>query len=340
MYRIVIGVIGGSVLLTSPALGGERVSFDARYSAWHATDIAVVSEEGTVVETWKGDAQPGDTFPLQEWMIPVDPKVDPGFAPPRAGEPERVSGKRRVVYLIQDEESGWKPATWGDEPIACVAWLEPNAVYGYQQLINPGNQVLIRLDWDEKEMRVEVTEAVDLQTRLRKAREADSATGRALGALPLVDSTNYWCRQEAFEILADSGAAAIPVLQPLLNDADRLRMHPDLIRAIRQASGEEAIPVLVSVLEEEVRYWRDAGPTLAQDWWGQEPMTLHYGRLYHVLWELDQAGYRDERNLVREFRDFWQETPQLDAIGKGIGADGQAVGESQIVEAANMILVN
>ena len=60
------------LVLSPSASAGIRPSFYAEECSWRATDIVVVSEgkkiDGIfeVLETWKGDLQPGETITIPE----------------------------------------------------------------------------------------------------------------------------------------------------------------------------------------------------------------------------------------------------------------------------------
>src|SRR5262249_45965988 len=97
------GTIGLLLGLGPTVEAAERPSFSAPHSAWHATHVVVVDQEGKILESWKGDLQAEQTVPLkaflQEAKIPQTPKIVYHLVEKPKGAPDHVSGKRLVVFL-------------------------------------------------------------------------------------------------------------------------------------------------------------------------------------------------------------------------------------------------
>jgi hypothetical protein len=322
------------VLMLFPILhirAAIRPSFEAAYSAWHATHIVVVDIDGKVLESWKGDLKTGAQIDLKPLGIPATPPVSK-WPMPRA-RVQVMTDQRRVLFLHK-EGKNWKPAvSFGGVQVA-VVWIEQGQAHAFLQIMNPGPSELHLLGVTERGLKDQVAEASKVQAELLKAAADPDPTKRARAVLPFLDNRKFYGpHTETLKILASCGSNVLPVLRPLLQDDSRMRLHSDLIAVIGKGAGKEATADLEKLLERELIYWKNVAPNLDK-WWGQEPMTAHYGRLVAVLRQLKAIGYQDERKLVRSLREFWQSKPQLDYIGKGDRPESK----SQMVEEAEAII--
>jgi hypothetical protein len=319
------------LIIPAPSRAAIRPSFSEAYSAWHATHIVVIDIDGRVLESWKGDLKPGAQIDLKPLGIPPTPPVSKWPMP--RGMVQKMTDQRRVLFL-QREAKNWKPAvSFGGMPVA-VVWIEQGQAYAFLQIINPGPSELHLLGMTEGGLKDKVTEASRVQAKLLKAVADPDPTKRARAVLPFLDNRKFYGpHTETLKILAGCGSNVLPVLRPLLEDNSRMSLHSDLIAVIGKAAGKDAVGDLEKLLDRELIYWKNVAPNLDK-WWGQEPMTAHYGRLVSALRQLHAIGYTDERRLVRTLRDFWQSKPQLDYIGKGDRPESK----SQMVEEAEAII--
>src|SRR5262245_7902488 len=318
-----------AALLPPGARAGERPSFLERYSAWHATHVVVVDQDGKVLESWKGNLKAGQKIVLKPLEIPQTPKVAARYA---AGpnDLKAVTGQRMILFLRRGGR-GWEPATLFGGMTVSVVWVEGGRVYAFVQEQNPGPSELVPLRQNEGDLKDIVRQAVRVQSRLERAAAEPDRAKRGQALVPFLDEPTFGSRDAACDALAGCGRDALVVLRPLLADDRRLSQHGDFLTVMTRAAGKEARPDLEKMLEQELDYWKKVGPGLDQ-WWAREPMTRHYCRLITVLREMKRIGYADDRKLVRQLRDYWASLPQLDYIGKGIGADGKPVVRSKLVE--------
>jgi hypothetical protein len=324
-----------AALLTPGARAGERPSFWERYSAWHATHVVVVDQDGKVLESWKGNLTAGQKIVLKPLGIPQTPKVAARHA---AGpnDLKAVTGQRMILFLRRGAK-GWGPASGFGGMEVSVVWVEGGRAYAFVQEQNPGPSELVPLRHNEGDLKDTVQRAVRVQSRLERAAGEPDRAKRARALVPFLDEPTFGSRDAACDALAGCGRDALVVLRPLLADDRRLSQHGDFLTVMTRAAGKEARPDLEKMLEQELAYWKKVGPGLDQ-WWGREPMTRHYSRLITVLREMKRIGYADKRKLVRQLRDYWESLPQLDYIGKGTGPDGKPVGRSQVVEEAEAVI--
>jgi hypothetical protein len=323
------------VLAPATTRAAIRPSFEEGSSTWHATHIVVVDRDGRVLESWKGDLKAAQRIDLGPLKIPATPAVSKfPFGRPAV---QVMSDARRILFL-RHEGKDWKPAAnWGGMEVSLV-WVEQGQLFAFRQMMNPGPTELFPQEGTEGALKDRVVKAARVQEEFNRAAGDPDPTKRARAVLPFLDMRKtYGPYGESLKVLSGCGSTALPVLRPLLEDEGQLRLHIDIIGVIGKAAGPEATADLEKVLEQELVYWKNNAPALGM-WWGQEPMTTHYGRVIAVLRQMKAIGYQDGRGLVAKLRDFWAATPQLDYVGKGTGPDGKLVGKSQVVEEAEAVL--
>jgi len=155
-------------LAASPARAGIRPSFYLDYSVWKATHIVLATEgdriDGRfeVIESWKGDLEPGARVRVPELAVFADEGSRRiGTAGDRAAR--HVTGARMVLFLVRPElpgdgaRHGAKPSAWLPASYAgyggfevSVAWIEDGTAYAFVQVMNPGPSVLISVGTEAK----------------------------------------------------------------------------------------------------------------------------------------------------------------------------------------------
>jgi hypothetical protein len=317
---------------TSPGTAAIRPSFDEGANAWHATHAVIVDGTGKVLESWKGGLKVGYQFDLKKLGVPKEPEVRNFFGPPRVVR--KASGERVLLYLIK-EGRDWKPAArFGGMPVSAV-WFERGQAFAFVQKLNPGPSLLVKLDRTEPALKALTLDYARVQQKLRKVVASADPTKRAREMLPFIDDTaHYGVAAEAWKVIEDCKSGALPFLRTLLKDEGRFLQHGTVIDTMYRAGGKEAIPDLEAVLADELAYWKATGPGLDRTWWGEQPMTRHYGKVISALRGLKAVGYTDGGRKVRAFRDYWQSLPQLDYVGKGDLPGSR----SQVVEEADAVI--
>ncbi len=202
-----------------------------------------------------------------------------------------------------------------------VVWVEGQDAYAVQQPRNPGPNALVALDGGLAKLKSDVIHFCDVQTRLRSAGRIKDLTRRAAALREFAVSESWHARREAFAALADCGTAAVPVLRGIINDDRLTRHHGTAITSMGDASGKEATPFLIELIQDETAFWKETAPQLPVDWWNDgsrlgwdevEMLRTRYGRLKAALQVFETHPYVDEAVPVQRLRDLWRSFPQLD----------------------------
>lgn len=165
MYRaqtiglVLLGIAASARAETVPA-------FSLDYALEKATHIVVVDVAGTVVESWKGNLKTGRELPFKAAEKPQAVVMVPDILESKVKE---VTGKRRVLFLIQDgggrgfdrRPVSFIPAGYlkADISLATV-WIENGECFAIYQWINPGPGAHLHpLNMTEERLRKEVASA-------------------------------------------------------------------------------------------------------------------------------------------------------------------------------------
>jgi hypothetical protein len=339
LLLVAIGLAGP----TSVAFAGRiEPAFHTETAAWNATHI-VLSSEGEEIdgrlkvrESWKGDLKPGDEieFPeLKKFQPDEARRIDRRFTF-TSEKPEAlaktVTCQRMVLFLVRGDAAdgnpspAWRPAmTVGDRPLpmaVSVAWLEGEEALAIQQVMNPGPAVLMPLPENAKDFRAFVAQVVANQTELRTIAKERNLAERAAAFRRHVESKSYYVHHAAFEGLSTCGNAAVPVLEGILKDEARVRLHGDAVAALANTEGIDAVPRLVEILNKEIAFWKETAPGLSDGWYngkgveGKQQTYLRdcYGRVVEAVLALDRHPDRRAADVVTRLREFWRSLPQLE----------------------------
>jgi hypothetical protein len=334
-------------LFTASMLRAEiRPSFYVDAVSWDATHVIVATEgeaiDGTltVLESWKGELQPGETVTvpaLAAFRTEESRRVSKGWS---SGEPLLfVTGKRMILFLTR-KDGRWSGADDDDLMKTAVVWIERGAAYAFTQLMIPGDSELVAHEPERSEPRIAKRFAEIERTHraldAALAREAPNARATALAAF--TDDELWNAREAAFAGLRTCGAAAVPVLTRILHDDTKLTIHNDAIKTLAAidlaGGGEAAGEELMRVVQEETAFWRSTAPRLAVGWWNdiEDPQTKHlrerYSRVFAALTALQKLKFAGSAAAVTELRDLWRSLPQLD----------DRSGLSQISQACDAVL--
>lgn len=153
-----------------------------------------------------------------------------------------------------------------------IAWIEGEELFANVQLMNPGPAKVSAQEGGSAGLRNLVRSYDSVHAGVQRAlTEVDPALrARALGEGLRGDGDNYWLRVDLTAALVLCGEAAVPVLEPLLEDT---RMVASVSHALADIGGDEAKRALVDALESEVRWWRNPGLAPEPDA-GQRMRTL------------------------------------------------------------------
>ena len=192
-------VIATVVLAAKPVSAALIPCFSLTACAWEATHIAVTDSSGKVLEVWTGDHKVGEQLPWDKFGIKLEHPVggwERRFGTP-IGQglpqkkvdrlPEKVMGKRLIVFLRKDER-GWNPA-WrpyyargsvqpGEFDVN-TAWVEAGYVFALVQTSNPGPLEMVRVADSEEQFKKKVLENAERGAQYRVATaESDLAKRR------------------------------------------------------------------------------------------------------------------------------------------------------------------
>jgi hypothetical protein len=312
------------------AVAGIRPSFSLEYSAWDATDIVVATEgekiDGhlTVLEVWKGPLRPDDKLSIPELskLAPESERsiADELFAPKKAGMPrDHVTGARMVLFLKRssDAPGKWAPTGWFNDMLISIAWIEKSHVFAFQQIMNPGDTLLLPLNLSDQEFQAQVADIVQTQSDLAKAATIDDLDKRAEAIKPFITSKHYLAPEAALHEIEKCGTAAMPILNALIADDELLRQHGKYVEAMGKACGAAAGPSLTKLVVAETKFWKERAPTLEPKWQrsdakGVTPLTEVWylndrlNRLCFALRALKESKYEKCGNFVVELRSYFQ----------------------------------
>jgi Surface antigen variable number repeat len=328
---------------------GIRPSFDLETCAWNATDIVVVTEgkkiDGVfrILETWKGDINPGDTIKIPElasFQSESSRVVSNAWYQTEKTSRLVVTGDRMILFLKRDSQAAarqmedgaplpaasikWKSANFFDDMNVSVVWIEREQAYGFVQLVNPGPSLLTRVAASEDEFKNQVLAIRATRTSFLRAAEISDPGRRAEALLPFVRHSLYQAQDAAFAELIKTGPAALPFLRQLLADDSLLDIHSNLVQVLAEAGKNDAGPDLFGLVTKDLEFWKKTAPLLKTGWWNgnglgsledAEPLRHTYGRDYEAIGRLKKRPYPEARVLLTEFRDFWRSLQQLEEVG-------------------------
>lgn len=332
--------------LCSQASAGIRPSFVLENCAWRATHIVVVTEgkkvDGylQVIESWKGDLEPGTTLnipELAEFSEPSSRVVKPWPYETDSFPDGYLTGERMILFLIDARQipqraageqplsrssaQNWKPASSFKEMFASVVWLERGEAYAFIQRMNPGPSLLSKLGATEDKMRGETLKIIGTQKSLAEAAAISDPASRAEALKAFVHDPLYQVRASALDELEKCGRQALPVLRNLLSDLSYEDIHYDVVTALAKAGGTQVGEDLTRLVAAELAFWRRVAPGLQDGWWNGagfdsldevEPLRNRYSKAYRALVALKELRYALCESVVIEFRDFWRSLPQLE----------------------------
>ena len=344
---VILVLLCGSHSLTS---AGIRPSFGLEGNTWNATHIVVVTEGKTidgifrVLESWKGDLNPGDTIKVPElasFKAESSRTVsDPWYQKPGTNPGLVVTGDRMVLFLKNDSSNSvsegghnglrstakmqWKSPNFYKDMTVSVVWIEQGKTYAFVQVMNPGPSLLISLGQSEEDLQDSEQKIKYVQDSFLQAAAITDPDRRAEALAPYLHHSLHEARDAAFEALGRTGKPALPVLQRMLADDSLLDIHGKLIEVLAEVGKGDVGPHLTAVVEKGLEFWRLTGPGLRRGWWNgtgfnswedSVPLRDRYMEVYGALLALRKRPYRESEKVVIQFRDFWHSLPQLQEIG-------------------------
>ena len=350
-HRTSICLLGAPLLITlflSNSWAAIRPSFRLDYSVWKASDIVVATEgqaiDGKleVVETWKGNLQPGSRLELQELAMFADEqsRLVHWWHAKELTEPyvQSVTGSRMVLFLLKaattdNEGDGhsapWRPASFHGGFKVSVAWIERGEAYAYQQIFNPGPSRLEHLG-TAIEMKARVASFVTIDSELEAAIQGRDPirAGQAFHAFHR--NKFHYAAKASLQSIGKMGINSLQTLRQLLNNITLRHRHPDIISAMVEAGGESVASDLTDIVAREFDFWSKQSPDLKAGWWNADPadrrrgLREHHSRLLQALRELEVFANAESRDVIARTRDLWQ--------------SNSALKEFQIVDACDAVL--
>jgi hypothetical protein len=318
-------------LLSQPGFCAVRPSFRLDLSAWRATDIVVVTstpDDGVfeVAESWKGELAIGEKVTLPELRpdrhappISKYPKSESDMLQTGVSEqiPRQPAGARMILFLVGPGVSKtWKPSDLMSSMKASVLWMDHGQIFSFGQLFNPGPSVLHLSRLSEGEVRSRVAEIRGTQERAKSALAVLDGAERAERLRVFVNSNVPPARTFALEELGKCGPTATRAISGMLDDPAFADESPELIKALADAGGSATGPEMHRRLQQELTFWKSMAPSLAPDWWNQDPsihvpLWQHYGQTHQLILGLKQINYLTSLSTVVELRDLWQSSRSL-----------------------------
>ncbi len=294
---------------TSQSWAGLRPSFWLDGATWHATDI-VVADEGdtldgnlTVLEVWKGSLRPGKTLSipaLASFASREARTVKTPFAASTSKSPSLVvSGRRMILFLRHDTSVAagdgqldavkWQPAA-GEMQVS-MEWVERGDTFAIQQIGNPGPRMLISQRLPEEETKRRVLHIRQTQEMLASIAAVADPAERARDAARCIKTDLNCAREEAFRILEECRAPAVPVLRSLLAEEPSANLRDRIIDAMAAAGGQDLGAEFTAHVAEELEFWQRRAPSLKVGWLNMSGLELadsgllrdHYMMLHHLL---------------------------------------------------------
>ena len=343
-FRLCLSLILLAVFLL-PAFAGIRPSFALDYYSWHATDIVLVEiapKDGvfSVVESWKGELQPGDRLIVPElepapgaMPISLNPQRTDFFAPDEIGISEQIPrqyvGSRMVLFLKREKgaeassaltntesEEKWRPAGFWNEMKTSVVWIDAGYLDGFQQVMNPGPSVLTRLDTSLQKMQDRVMEINRIHQELVEVVSIGNGEARAEGLKPYVRSEVYEAQRLALNELGNCGRSGLKTIRGMLDNPAFADEGPELIKALVAAGGEAGGEELNSRLQQELAFWQATAHSLPQGWWNQDrtphsPLRERYGQTLELIRGLDRTHFIPALTTAMQLGELWRSLPQL-----------------------------
>ena len=326
------------MLVASPHTQAEiRPSFHLEHCAWHATDIVVASEGGTidgelgVVKVLAGGLKIGDSISVPE-LGQFRPKESRTVRPSWHTSDDKkaplvLTGDKLVVFLKRGGDRAatnptWSPASHFGGMKVSVVWITEGRVYGFTQVMNPGPSILTDQQLSEDELEQRVLSIIKTRSDLRACGKLVEAKQRAKVAAEFIDSPLYYARDEAFRLLSECGDDALPHLRALLRDQSKVRLHDEAIKALGAAGGEAVVPELTAIVEKELSFWRKTAPELEVGWWNGKgleweqvwPLQDRYSVVLEVFYTLRKIKSPACETAVRHFCDYWRSLSQLEDL--------------------------
>ena len=254
------------------------------------------------------------------------------------GQPDRVTGRRRVVFLIRDpsktadDPNAWEAASIGNDVNTCAVWIEGDSAFAVRPWETP-EPGIVRPHMTETALKTEVVRLAKLQQRLRLAAIEPDAKRRAVLVVPFIEEQNYLARSEALSVLKECGDPAWPVVKPLILDESKLPIHNKLIHLLDKVGRKDAVPLIEAIIRQEMEYWDTLSKEKQQAGSYNPPMHHHYYKLCACLFVLKRTSYRDPEGIVANLYAKWDAHPILRHMG-----GGGPTSRSPVLEYADEIL--
>ena len=317
-----------------PTLAAIGPSFSLDYCSWHATDVVLVEvtpKPGVfgVVESWKGDLERGSPVAVPE-LQPLTGAMEISFYPKRLGEigpsglneqiPAQPVGSQMVLFLRKGADGlreQWRPADLFNEIKTSVIWIDSGHLYRFQQVINPGPTILVPWELSLDKMKDRVTEIGRIQLELVKVIVIEDAAARAEGLKAYVRTDVFEAQRLALNELGKCGPKALTTLRQMLADPVFADEGAELVKAFAEAGGESVGEELNRRLQDQLKFWQAAAPTLSEGWWNQDinnphaPLRERYMQTWELVLALEHVHYRPALITAEQLGNLWRSLPQL-----------------------------
>lgn len=293
-----------------------RPSFSAQNAAWQATEIVLVdpAEDGSVrvIESIEGHLRRGDFIELPP--IVLEEYDDKDLL-------QQVKQERAfpsIVFLTKAPSGKWAWAVKFGGIRSSAVWINGEQALCFQQFMNPGPSELGQCRMTAPQVRQTIETVLRTKKRLADINSTKKGKPRAEALREFIESEtrNYLAKKEALEGLGKCGVPGLSTIREMLDSPRFVPESDALITAYVEAGGSAVGKDLESRFQNEILFWRQAGPKLRAGWWNSEttpdsPLRNHYVRTLEIARALRRIRYSSAIPSLIELRDFWRSLPQL-----------------------------
>jgi hypothetical protein len=333
------------LLVTSPAalpraFARLENSFSIVDAGFEATDVVVaeaadpLTKRATVREVWRGHLEVGSVLLLPELAELGRPSLrEARFNGYLVDSPERVSGRRVVLFLGKSSTGRWVGGSSYGDLKTSVAWVENGHAFTYEQEINPGPVVLISLV-TEAELRTAVKGVAAGRERLVAAEAETNPTERVRALTRFyetadVELAKYWpstseppsIAHRALRPIERAGDGARPILTEMLAKPAWTSADQSLVVSLTIGAGRAGTELALSALDQERAWWARVAPTFEPGWWADESgasfaeARVHYERARTLIDSMRRLTEGSAVPTLRAFRETWVSQPAEVAFG-------------------------
>jgi hypothetical protein len=314
-----------AIVLAAPAIIRAELlpTFSADHCMTAASHVVVVDNTGKVLESWRGDLKPGDLLPLAEFHLKLEREVS--VLAREEGEPDRVTGKRLVLFLKKggpkpyggQVAGSWGPAHFSGQLDVSMLWIEDRQAFALEQPCNPGPQMILP-EGREATFKKHVKQANEVVANwFAKARATENLAERAKILVYIVSNFPGFA-PEAFAGLEWCKGEALPALRTLLKP-ELSTGHQEILAAylLMARMGESAHEDFLKECDLQLTQWKQHAGLLEKAGRLSPEEERMYQRLLAVTsnrWAFENLTAEQQKTLDG-LRELFAKHPVLSKLG-------------------------